>query len=41
VTFSAILASLRVGFFVRNGRGEIMAGLVGLAYAGWLAVADL
>jgi GNAT superfamily N-acetyltransferase len=31
----------RVCFFVRNGRGEIMAGLVGSNHAGWLFVADL
>src|SRR5271155_827404 len=31
----------RMGVFVRNERGEIMAGLVGSTYAGWLYVADL
>ncbi len=31
----------RLGFFVRNEHGEIMAGLVGSTYAGWLFVADL
>jgi 8-oxo-dGTP pyrophosphatase MutT (NUDIX family)/GNAT superfamily N-acetyltransferase len=31
----------RIGFFVRNERGAIMAGLVGSTYAGWLFVADL
>ena len=31
----------RLGFFVRNERGAIMAGLVGSTYAGWLFVADL
>ena len=31
----------QMGFFVRNERGEIMAGLVGSTYAGWLFVADL
>jgi GNAT superfamily N-acetyltransferase len=31
----------RVGLFVRNGRGEIMAGLVGSTYADWLFVAVL
>jgi mutator protein MutT len=31
----------RMGVFVRNERGEIMAGLVGSTYAGWLFVADL
>lgn len=31
----------RMGLFVRNGGGEIMAGLVGTTYAGWLFVADL
>jgi Acetyltransferase (GNAT) family len=41
VSFSAIPASRGSAFFVRNGRGEIMAGLVGSTYAGWLFVADL
>lgn len=31
----------RMGFFVRNEGGEIMAGLVGSTYAGWLFVAEL
>ncbi len=31
----------RVCLFVRNKRGEIMAGLVGSTYAGWLFIADL
>lgn len=31
----------RMGFFVRNERGAIMAGLVGSTYGGWLFVADL
>ncbi len=31
----------RMGLFVRDGGGEIMAGLVGSTYAGWLFVADL
>ena len=31
----------RMGFFVRDGAGEIKAGLVGTTYAGWLFVADL
>jgi mutator protein MutT len=31
----------RLGLFVRNGRGEIVAGLVGSTYAGSLFVADL
>ncbi len=31
----------RMGFFVRAGDGEIMAGLVGTTYAGWLSVAEL
>ena len=31
----------RLGFFVRNERGDMMAGLVGSTYAGWLFVADL
>ena len=31
----------RMGLFVRDERGEIMAGLVGSTYAGWLFVADL
>jgi GNAT superfamily N-acetyltransferase len=31
----------RMGFFVRDGSGEIKAGLVGTTYAGWLFVAEL
>lgn len=31
----------RMGFFVRDEHGEIMAGLVGTTYAGWLFVAEL
>ena len=31
----------RMGFFVRAEDGEIMAGLVGTTYAGWLFVAEL
>lgn len=31
----------RMGFFVRDGGGRIMAGLVGTTYAGWLFVAEL
>jgi 8-oxo-dGTP pyrophosphatase MutT (NUDIX family)/GNAT superfamily N-acetyltransferase len=31
----------RMGLFVRDQAGEIMAGLVGSTYAGWLFVADL
>ena len=31
----------RMGFFVRADDGEIMAGLVGTTYAGWLFVAEL
>jgi 8-oxo-dGTP pyrophosphatase MutT (NUDIX family)/GNAT superfamily N-acetyltransferase len=31
----------RMGLFVRDERGAIMAGLVGSTYAGWLFVADL
>jgi 8-oxo-dGTP pyrophosphatase MutT (NUDIX family) len=31
----------RMGLFVRSDDGEIMAGLVGSTYAGWLFVADL
>jgi 8-oxo-dGTP pyrophosphatase MutT (NUDIX family)/GNAT superfamily N-acetyltransferase len=31
----------RLGLFVRDDRGEIMAGLVASTYAGWLFVADL
>jgi 8-oxo-dGTP pyrophosphatase MutT (NUDIX family) len=31
----------RIGLFVRNETGEIMAGLAGSTYAGWLFVADL
>jgi len=31
----------RMGFFVRNDAGEILAGLVGSTYAGWLFVAEL
>lgn len=31
----------RMGFFVRNEGGEVMAGLVGSTYAGWLFVAEL
>jgi 8-oxo-dGTP pyrophosphatase MutT (NUDIX family)/GNAT superfamily N-acetyltransferase len=31
----------RMGFFVRNAANEIVAGLVGTTYAGWLFVAEL
>ncbi len=31
----------RMGFFVRADDGEVMAGLVGTTYAGWLFVAEL
>lgn len=31
----------RMGFFVRDERGEVVAGLVGTTYAGWLFVAEL
>jgi 8-oxo-dGTP pyrophosphatase MutT (NUDIX family)/GNAT superfamily N-acetyltransferase len=31
----------RMGFFVRNESGDIVAGLVGTTYAGWLFVAEL
>lgn len=31
----------RAGFFVRDDRGEIRAGLVATTYAGWLFVAEL
>ncbi|MGH7032023.1 MAG: GNAT family N-acetyltransferase [Stellaceae bacterium] len=31
----------RMGFFVRADDGEVMAGLVGSTYAGWLFVAEL
>ncbi len=31
----------RMGFFVRAEKGEVMAGLVGTTYAGWLFVAEL
>ncbi len=31
----------RMGFFVRAEEGEVMAGLVGTTYAGWLFVAEL
>jgi GNAT superfamily N-acetyltransferase len=31
----------RMGFFVRDDRGNVMAGLVGTTYAGWLFVAEL
>ncbi len=31
----------RMGFFVRDDGGQIMAGLVGTTYAGWLFVAEL
>jgi GNAT superfamily N-acetyltransferase len=31
----------RMGFFVHAEEGEVMAGLVGTTYAGWLFVAEL